>query len=168
MHLCTIQHTSSRCSLTSYLAPLSLSALTLSTLFTFLIKSINSVTRPSAHTTPPSVIAAICRNTLNCGVRPWYTRAVGEIHSEKPSRGRWRKRARRYSLESRGRGCCFEVGPGWGCRGWWECDWCDGGPAVLEKVNGWGRMRIMCARMETEPYYIHIVNTIKIYVECEG
>ena len=38
--------------------------------FVFLRKSLYSMTLFSAQTHPPNVIAAICRNTLNCGVRP--------------------------------------------------------------------------------------------------
>lgn len=37
---------------------------------TFRTKSIYSVTRLSAQMQPPRVMAAICRNTLNCGVTP--------------------------------------------------------------------------------------------------
>lgn len=68
-------------------------------------------------------------------------RAVGDSHSEKPSSGRWKNLERMYSPENGdGRRGCAGVsgvagGPGW------------------EKVKGWGRMRIVCARMETAPYW---------------
>lgn len=76
-------------------------------------KSIYSVTRRSAQIHPPRVMAAICRKTLNCGVSPRYTREVGEIHSENPSIGRWKRRERRYSRENgEGRGRGWELGTG--------------------------------------------------------
>lgn len=52
------------------LTPDSNSSLLLSALFILLTASLYSVTRCSAQRHPPSVIAAICKNTLNCGVRP--------------------------------------------------------------------------------------------------
>lgn len=47
-----------------------LSASALSALFVLLISSMYSTARRSAHTLPPSTMTTICRNTLNCGVRP--------------------------------------------------------------------------------------------------
>ena len=48
-----------------------LSATLFSSLFFALNRLKYVVTRLSAHTHPPTVIAAIWRKTLNCGVRPW-------------------------------------------------------------------------------------------------
>lgn len=62
-------------------------------------------------------------------------RAVGESHCEKPSTGR----------ENRERAENGRLGLG-------DWDWGCAGGADLERVKGWGRMRIIWARMEAEPY----------------